>query len=1091
MSEPMTPLAGEPGPGGAFSGPARLTNSQRTVSKATYAPAQLPASAPQAEPRRVMEKAAFIRRLGLTAAEYAALRQGSTAAAPVRPETVDLVARVTAAVRSGGVDAVAEQLATTSKRDLLAVGRAVRALRAGAGDSDVAARTAALVAAFSAASDHVVGALHLERMEMTPVGVEHGELVHSVPMTPKETVNISHREWSVTSQTFETIVTDSFEGFSETGVTDKTDITQATENETKHSTSLDVNGSITATVSGAAYSVTAAAATDYSDKNEVHNTAKQSIAHAVEVTRHASARTRKEHKTSFRVTSVAGAEDLAVRTLTNPNDYPIRVDYFQLIRKWQVDLIRYGLRLTYDLVIPDPGIDLIGPVLELQQIDQMLTTATLSFDLAPADIEPYDSNSETYYVRLAARYGAAVDQPPAAQAQMSETKALDKVGGDFHFDHIDMTVLDGYEIVGGRLTVRAHISGQNNEMQFIFDDDHKAQFDLYADVDLAQITTPATYLHMSGPVTFPYAWTYVDTGQVAIWLSLAPTKAAVEAWRVKVWAALREAAQAEFDRTQTTLKDRKAFLEEQLAGFDALTLRKMEHEEVMKWVLQWLLYDDPITANPIRDLAVDWIRPPAPERPGSTVALFRLVDFGKNSYGRDHFYTDSATERDSAITDYYYHDEGVAGFVYPDEAAGTVPLYRFRDTTNGHRIYTISNAERDDLNTDPDRKFAYEGVTCHVYPAAAEGTVPLHRLHNTSSGDRLYTVSDQERATALASGDYLDEGDTGHIYPPDPAPPAQDAEGVEGADPGVLDAETRARVLAYGSKTIEFLQNAVEWENMLFFVYPYFWDDVENWPFKRFLVHPDPVHREFLRGGAARVVLTIRPGFEDAFIRLAEGLKPDADSPYVTLGQEVRNYAQTNYESIPPANPDRTARPLLYPLQRAAWNDMQAIIAAVEYYNQTQQPNAYPSGTPGAPTLPGVLKTFLLAQTQTNADGSQTWAARVWDDLKRVPVKPGTNYADPGTPVDTTAQFIDPWGNPYHYATSAPPPAKPLLHGDYELICYGSNNKPETDPNDPLSEKITSWAEGLLVARWYEYTPTSALDVSVDTTLGINDTLGG
>jgi hypothetical protein len=52
---------------------------------------------------------------------------------------------------------------------------------------------------------------------------------------------------------------------------------------------------------------------------------------------------RKDHKTSFRVSSVAGAEDLSVQVLTNPSDTnAMRVDYFQLLRKWRVDLIRYG-----------------------------------------------------------------------------------------------------------------------------------------------------------------------------------------------------------------------------------------------------------------------------------------------------------------------------------------------------------------------------------------------------------------------------------------------------------------------------------------------------------------------------------------------------------------------------------------------------------------------------------------------------------------------------------------------------------------------------------------------------------------------------
>ena len=49
-----------------------------------------------------------------------------------------------------------------------------------------------------------VGMLHLERMSFIPAGIERGELVHSVPLSPGEEVNISHKEWSNTSEEFET-----------------------------------------------------------------------------------------------------------------------------------------------------------------------------------------------------------------------------------------------------------------------------------------------------------------------------------------------------------------------------------------------------------------------------------------------------------------------------------------------------------------------------------------------------------------------------------------------------------------------------------------------------------------------------------------------------------------------------------------------------------------------------------------------------------------------------------------------------------------------------------------------------------------------
>lgn len=73
-----------------------------------------------------------------------------------------------------------------------------------------------------------VGLLHLERLSFVPSGIERGELIYSVPLTPGEEVNITHKEWSNTSEEFERIVTDYIEAFSEEGVTEKSELAQAT-----------------------------------------------------------------------------------------------------------------------------------------------------------------------------------------------------------------------------------------------------------------------------------------------------------------------------------------------------------------------------------------------------------------------------------------------------------------------------------------------------------------------------------------------------------------------------------------------------------------------------------------------------------------------------------------------------------------------------------------------------------------------------------------------------------------------------------------------------------------------------------------------
>ena len=69
-----------------------------------------------------------------------------------------------------------------------------------------------------------IGMLHLERLEMTSVGVERGELLGTVPLAPKETTSVRQKEWAVTDQEFSSIVTDYLENYSERGMAEKSEM---------------------------------------------------------------------------------------------------------------------------------------------------------------------------------------------------------------------------------------------------------------------------------------------------------------------------------------------------------------------------------------------------------------------------------------------------------------------------------------------------------------------------------------------------------------------------------------------------------------------------------------------------------------------------------------------------------------------------------------------------------------------------------------------------------------------------------------------------------------------------------------------------
>ncbi len=583
-----------------------------------------------------------------------------------------------------------------------------------------------------------VGRLHLERLQFTPVGVERGELVYSLPLTPKETVNISHREWSVSTREFESIVQDAFEGYSEQGVAEKTDISHSTENQSRHSSALNFNANASASYLG----VTLSTAFGYNASSDDAQAQKDSRNHSIDNTRKASSRVKKDHKTSFRVNSVVGHEETSVRTITNPSDsLPMRVDYYQMMRKWQVDLYRYGLRMTYDITIPSPGSDLIRKLEQLAALDAK-RNEPFKFNLKVSDI------TRDNWPQLASMYQAAIEAPPLAgqsfMASASVQKTPDEKGRLFT-GAVEFQVDENYTLSGGKVSCAYYyidVGSEDYELVFDVRFDGTGQvtntlFDNYPDSKLSN-----SLIGRSGHIAIPFFHRGVASASISVLYSTALRPEVFQAWQSRAWEALRAGAEAQYQQRQVLFMDQRAELVASLAPFDALTLRRMEQEEIMKGVMRWLF-------GPQFQLT-----------PSDIQAILNKMD------------------------------------------------------------------ANDPLNND-----------------------------------------------AL--------------------------------DPSCLSNQQWQRMMEFG-EFIKFVQHAIEWENVLYFTYPYFWDAPKNWTLKQFLDHPDAVHRAFLRAGAARVVLTIRPGFEKSFSELVEtgafGKLP-GEHPYISIAEEIQNYAKTNYPGIPAANP--------------------------------------------------------------------------------------------------------------------------------------------------------------------------------------------
>ncbi|KXH83670.1 hypothetical protein AU378_12035 [Chryseobacterium kwangjuense] len=62
----------------------------------------------------------------------------------------------------------------------------------------------------------------------------------------------------------------------------------------------------------------------------------------------------------------------------------------------------------------------------------------------------------------------------------------------------------------------------------------------------------------------------------------------------------------------------------------------------------------------------------------------------------------------------------------------------------------------------------------------------------------------------------------------------------------------------------KFMEQAFEWSIMDYTFYPYYWADRKKWQEMYLTQSADPLFRNFLQAGMARVIVTVKPGFEDA-----------------------------------------------------------------------------------------------------------------------------------------------------------------------------------------------------------------------------------
>ncbi|WP_245746093.1 hypothetical protein [Nocardia altamirensis] len=606
--------------------PRVLTSSAREMTKATLVQLKLP----QPTGGQALIKSAFVRQLDLQSGEVDTVRARFLSAdvtqqagiadslldllgaferselPVVLPSPAEFVDVPVAALQAFG-DAVIS-LRRKSIEGLVADSAAAALADGSIGSAQQALRNAVVAVKALAVNAQAtpLGMLNLERLEMAPAGLERGELIATIPLAPLEVTAVSHKEWSVRSKEFTSIVTDSLENTSETGVTDNTELAQSTSSQAQHSNQFNITG----TVSGGIPVINGSASSGFTAQDSTSQSATDSTKHATALTKKASSRAKQEHKITISTTTVTGTEEVSTRTLKNPSDSEaMRVDYFSLMRKWRVRLYRYGLRLTYDLVIPEPGAGLRKMHKELADYRKQL--GPFHFDIPHSEITDRilteKGETQPHHLVLAERYGAVVPDPPrppaSPQLNIADTPNFDDAR---IFTPDPLEIPEGYRIKKlilwwnsasrtGSYKVKLEVLGSN----YVWEMDQGA----LGPIELTSDEWGRFMLHATGrvPISFRLQNNRQTSIKVVAELEEIPTRGEPEPgrppastlvrekWQATVWNILRDAAQGQHYERQQDIATKASALQEQIEGVDTLTLRREESDEIMKGVLRFLL----------------------------------------------------------------------------------------------------------------------------------------------------------------------------------------------------------------------------------------------------------------------------------------------------------------------------------------------------------------------------------------------------------------------------------------------------------------------------------------------------------------------
>lgn len=124
---------------------------------------------------------------------------------------------------------------------------------------------------------------------------------------------------------------------------------------------------------------------------------------------------------------------------------------------------------------------------------------------------------------------------------------------------------------------------------------------------------------------------------------------------------------------------------------------------------------------------------------------------------------------------------------------------------------------------------------------------------------------------------------------------------------------TRDKAMDDYASLAKFMEQAFEWNIMSYNFYPYYWADSNKWIELYQTENDDAIFRKFMQAGMARVIVTVKPGFEEAVMYYMAtkkiwngGATPTLDDPlFVSIVAELEEqeyFIENSWETVVPTS---------------------------------------------------------------------------------------------------------------------------------------------------------------------------------------------